>query len=187
MSSRSRRARGLAATLALTLASCSTTATIQRFDGPDNEAEIVRSDAHTLYVRSSNGQIYKLDRNAVGSIDHPGNVSMIVGAAIGVMAASVVLSLPDKDRDQAGAALGLIYGVPAAALLFSGGYYYLRSKDAAGNFENASTTVMPAPPTPQADPWQAPPPGHAPLPPPPPLPPPLPSAPAPPGDGGVHD
>jgi hypothetical protein len=183
------RSPALASLLVLTL-SCSTTATIQRVDGPDNEATIEHSDAHALYVRGSNGQLYRLPRSSVGDIDHPGNVNLILGAALGVMTAAIIISTRNEGENEARAALGVIYGAPSLGLILSGGYSYLRSKEAARKFEEAETSIAPAPPT-QAvpDSWLTPPPGKAaPLPPPPPLPPPLPVSPPPaqpPADGGA--
>jgi hypothetical protein len=177
------RSPTLASVLALTL-SCSTTATIQRVDGPDNEATIEHSDGHALYVRGSNGQLYRIPRRSVGEIDHPGNVNLIIGAALGVMTTLIVISARNAGQKEAAGSLGVVYGAPAGGLLISGGYFYLRSKDAARAFEEGDNSISPAAPT-QAvpDSWATPP-AAKPAPLPPPLPPPLPAAP-PPVDGGA--
>jgi hypothetical protein len=75
--------RRLVAVIALVcLGGCSSTATIVRTDGPDNEAEIANSDAAALYVRARNGQIYRINRESIADIDHPGNVEIIVGSLL---------------------------------------------------------------------------------------------------------
>jgi hypothetical protein len=90
-----------ATAVALAVSACSTTATIQRFDGPDVEATIEDSDARGLYVRASNGRIYRLDRNQVGDIDHPGNVALTVGAAlVGMLAITVAGTSKDSSRSE---------------------------------------------------------------------------------------
>jgi hypothetical protein len=134
-----KRRQTIAAMLAtLVMVSCSTTATITRWDGPDVEATIESSDAHALYVRGGNGQIYRLDRRQVGPIDHPGNVALTVGASLAALAAVTMAAVPARQDWNSRAALGLMYGLPAVGLIGSGGYFYLRSTSAAREFDRAA-------------------------------------------------
>jgi hypothetical protein len=61
---------------------CASTATIQRTDGPDNEARIVSSDAGGIYVPARNGQTYRIGRESISGIDHPGNVEILIGSIL---------------------------------------------------------------------------------------------------------
>jgi hypothetical protein len=74
--------------MAVTLGCAGTTATIHRTDAPPTEAEIDDSDASTLRLRGSTGNMLALDQYQVSSIDHPGNVWAVIG---GVYAAAGVL------------------------------------------------------------------------------------------------
>jgi hypothetical protein len=175
------RSPTVASLLVLTLG-CSTTATIQRTNGPDNEATIEYSDGDTLYVRGSNGQLYSLPRDTVADIDHPGNVALTVGAILATLAAVTIVSSRAEDRKDVTPFVAAIYGAPAVALMASGGYCYLRSKDASAKFHRGDDSVLPAPGYVRVPAFEP-----TPLPPPPPLPAPRPAAePAPPSpDGGT--
>jgi hypothetical protein len=139
---------------------CANTATIARTDGPDNEAFIERSDSQALYVRGSNGQIYRLARRSVGEIDHPGNVLLTIGAVLGVSLGVALAGSSAAERRDVLRPLLLIYGLPSLAMMLTGGLGYLRSVQAVQAFQAADTPVMAVPPAEiprQATPVPAPP------------------------------
>ena len=154
---------------------CASTATIARTDGPDNEARIVSSDAGAVYVSARNGQTYRIGRESISAIDHPGNVEILIGSIlVGVASLVAVAAYEDGDRDAV-APLALVYGGPGLALIISGLYRYISSVQAAQAFESAEVPVRAPPPPPPV--WMPlPPPGMAP-------PPALPTLPAPPPGG----
>jgi hypothetical protein len=143
---------------AVSFAACASTATIQRFDGPDTEAEIERSDQDAVYVRGSNGQLYRLERGKAGDIDHPGNVNMVVGAALLSLGALSLLSNDEQVSRRQRNTAAVIYGLPGLALFVSGLFVYMRSKGAARNFEHAPPMYVPVVPGAPAFPPPAPPP-----------------------------
>ena len=172
-----RRPRRLVSAVALItlgcFGGCASTATIERTDGPDNEARLVGSDAGAVYVRARSGQTYRIGRESISDIDHPGNVEILIGGLLlGLVTTIAVDVYEDGDRDAV-APLALVYGGPALTLMFTGLYRYIRSVQAAQAFESAEAPVRALPPPPPV--WMPlPPPGTAP-------PPVLPTLPAPPG------
>jgi hypothetical protein len=138
--------RVIAAVVLVCFGACANTATIGRTDGPDNEAFIDRSDAQALYVRGSNGQIYRLPRRSVGDIDHPGNVLLVVGASLVAALGLILASTPDADRSDFARPLAAIYGIPGAVMMAVGGFSYWRSVQAAAPFAEAATPAQAVPP-----------------------------------------
>jgi hypothetical protein len=130
------RTSALAAALTLA-AGCGTTATISRHRGPTIEGTIDRSDRAALYVTTPPGPRYLIERADVVEIDHPGNVTAMVG--LGYVAAGLaglaVGYLPRGEKSgfvaipRAMGWMGLFIGVP---LTLVGGGIYLRSRGAAG-------------------------------------------------------
>jgi hypothetical protein len=148
---------------------CSWTATIGRTDALDNEAEIEHSDADALYLRARNGQLHRIERHRVASIDHPGNVEMIVGAillGVGVMGAAQEWN-KNRDNDDT-AALLIIYGGSGLGLILSGLIRYIPSLKAAWAFQTADPPIKPLPPgaayPPPPAAYPPPPPGYRPPP-----------------------
>lgn len=154
---------------------CASTATIARTDGPDSEARIISSDAGGVYVSARNGQTYRIGRESISAIDHPGNVELLVGSLlVGFITLLVVSSYETVNSDELGIALA--YGSPGLWLMIAGGYRYMSSVQAAQAFESAEPP-FPAPPPPFPPVWMpVPPPGMAP-------PPGIPTLPAPPPGG----
>jgi hypothetical protein len=155
-------------------AGCAPTATIVRNDSPNNEAEILHSDERAIYVAGAEGQTYRIGRENVVDIDHPGNVELVVGGILLAFGGALVIGgVHDHDMGQRTA--GAIYGAPGLLLLGTGLYRYITSKSAASAFENVEH-----PPPPLGPPRLPPPMMPAPYPPvvPPPAPQP-PAAPAP--------
>jgi len=145
---------------------CASTATIARTDGPDNEARIVTSDLGAVYVSARNGQTYRIGRESISSIDHPGNVEVLIGSiVVGLVGLAVFGAYQDGgDRDVI-APVALLYGGPGLALLFTGLYRYMSSVQAAQAFESAEIPAGAPPPPPLAPVWTpVPPPGAAPPP-----------------------
>ena len=156
---------------------CGTAATIQRTDGPDSEARIVSSDASAVYVSARNGATYRIGRESIRGIDHPGNVELLVGSVMaGFITLLVALSYQTINTDELGVALA--YGGPGLGLAISGLYRYMSSVQAAQAFESAGAALPSLPPPPPP-----PPPGWTPVPPPATPPPGLPTLPAPPPAG----
>ena len=149
---------------------CGTAATIQRTDGPDSEARIVSSDASAVYVSARNGATYRIGRESIRGIDHPGNVELLAGGAMaGFITLLVALSYQTINTDELG--LALAYGGPGLGLAISGLYRYMSSVQAAQAFESAEPPFpAPLPPvwTPVPAPGMAPPPALPTLPAPPP-------------------
>ena len=172
--------RLVAVMVILCFGGCSSTATIVRTDGPDSETTIERSDVDALYVRARNGRIYRIPRESVTTIDHPGNVEIVVGGILTGLAVVIFGQLrastsSSSDRDAA-YLVAAVYGVPGLWLLTSGLAHYVPSVRAAHAFESVEMPVRPPPPfayppPPMTLPPPAPPPAVAPPPPPPPEPP----------------
>ena len=152
---------------------CSWTATIGRTDTLDSEAEIDHSDADALYLLARSGGMHRIPRHSVRSIDHPGNVEMIVGGLL--LGFGGALAVEEWDKNSGDARLiAAVYGVPGLTLLLLGAVRYFTSLRAAWAFQTADA--------PSGEPWPArppPPPPAAAYPPPAPYPP-APPPPAPP-------
>jgi hypothetical protein len=137
--------RLVAAVALVCFGGCTTTATIARTDGPDTEARIEHSDANAIYVRARNGGIYRIPRQGISDIDHPGNVEILLGSILAGIAAIGIAELrgsqSSSDRDAA-LTVGFVYGAPALWLITSGLMKYVPSVQAAHDFESAE----PAPP-----------------------------------------
>lgn len=134
----------------------------------------------------------------MADIDHPGNVTLVVGLALAALTAITVAGIYDdssnsaSDRRFATTIVGILYGVPALALMGSGGITYMTSRKNSRAFDQAFLTRLPPldmrypppPPPPPPPPARAPPAPSAPPVPPapysPPSPPPPPAA-----DGGA--
>jgi hypothetical protein len=148
----SRFGQRIAAWLVLcAFASCSTTATMSRNNGPAYEAEILSSDADFLSVRDNYGRQIVVSRDEVIEIDHPGNVLYTIGAVLVAMAtpmlvAGVLHSNRSSKSDWSG--MELVFGIPVAVtglcLAIPGWSRYRRSKVAAEAFEDANP-ILPVP------------------------------------------
>jgi hypothetical protein len=135
------------------LAECSTTATVSRLSGPECEANILDSDAHSLRVRDSYGRELRVPAEDVADIDHPGNVRLLIG--LGLVAMSVPLIVGDlaqrtrrSDQKSEWSGMGLVIGIPeivtGLALAIPGWLRYRHSKRAAQAFEDAHP-ILPIP------------------------------------------
>lgn len=135
-------------TIALSLG-CANTATIRRNNGPDLEAQIVSADPGALNVAGSDG-VYRIPREDVYDIDHPGNVTLGVGVgllALAVVAFAALAANGSLDRGT-GPAVGSLLAAPGAGLTFFGSVIYLRSKHASAAFEDQPRTDQPPAPLP---------------------------------------
>jgi hypothetical protein len=156
----------VAAVLLVCLSGCAT-ATIARRDGPDNEARIVSSDAGAIHVRARNGLTYRIPREAVIGIDHPGNVEVVFGAILLVLAGALFADLRDEGNSDA-LPISLVYGIPGVTLLATGLARYIPSVTAASEFTPAPAMPAPGygpapvPPIPPGGIWVPPPAGAAP-------------------------
>jgi hypothetical protein len=156
--------RLLAGIVMIAFTGCATTATISRTDAPDTEAAIVSSTPDALFVRGSNGKVYRLDRPSVGDIDHPGNVNMTIGGLLLGFVGLLLLSVSaGSENREALTPVGLIYGLPGLGLLAFGSYQYGKSVSAARAFTDYSgpayreQPLAPSAPQRSRD-WLAPPP-----------------------------
>jgi hypothetical protein len=182
--------RSVATVALVCFGGCASTATIARTDGPDTEARIVNSDLGAVYVRARNQQIYRIPRESVMAIDHPGNVEIIVGSILVGLVGLAIFQLRDEGDSDAILPVGLVYGTPGLALITSGLLKYVPSVQAASAYQsfepprNAPPGMvwappLPAPPPPAARPPQQPATPPAAPAPPAPTPPPLPPEPPP--------
>jgi hypothetical protein len=158
---------------------CSWTATVGRTDTLDSEAEIDHSDADALHLLARNGGIHRIPRHSVRSIDHPGNVEMIVGALLIGFGTAIAIDEWDKNSSDA-KVIAVVYGIPGLTMLMLGAVRYFTSLRAAWAFQTSDAPLgepLPARPPPPP-PAAYPPPAPYPPAPPPPAPPPPPPAPA---------
>jgi hypothetical protein len=125
----------------LTVVGCADTATVGRSDGPDIEARIQRSDTEALYVRSSNGQIYRAERKNVTDVDHPGNVLGWVGLSL-IGVSTLFLAETSNADPETRRGIAAVYGVPGVLMALAGWYSYFRSVNAARTFESAEVPAM---------------------------------------------
>ena len=156
--------RRLVAVVALVcFGGCASTATIARSDGPDSETHIDSSDAGGLNVRARNGRIYRIPRESVIAIDHPGNVEILLGSIlVGIMGIAVYSVHNDGNSSDQSVLLpvALVYGIPGVVLMTSGLVKYVPSVQAAHDFESAEVLAPGAwtpPPPPLRPPSAAPP------------------------------
>lgn len=136
------------------LAGCGSSATILRPDQARRRGEIVRSDANALYLRPAGGteELGRVERRDVADIDHPGNVAMLIGAAL-LGNFAVLLTQQDfrselvhgarGDTSTGALPLTLMFAVPGVLLLGSGTYHYVSSKSAARAFEHPDHAAPP--------------------------------------------
>src|SRR4051812_21512866 len=103
------------------LALACTTATIPRPDGFEIEASVDHSDQRSLYLRDAQGRPFRLRREEVADIDHPGNVALTVGATLGLMWDIPFAALPPEDREK-NAGRAVLMFAPLAAMAVVGGY-----------------------------------------------------------------
>jgi hypothetical protein len=116
------------------------TATVHRVNGPNIEAEIVGSDADGLQVASDQGTTYRLPRDSVAAIDHPGDVAAILGAIAIVVGGLVAVTASGARSDQARRKAflpGLAVSSAGFGLLLGGIIPYSRSRTAAQAFLDA--------------------------------------------------
>jgi hypothetical protein len=140
------RFRAAALSVAISLAGCSTTATIHRVSGPAYEAKILQSDATSLDVQGDDGRPYRVPREQVSDIDHPGNVLATVGAALLGFAGLISYVAATENgggpssRDTA-ITVGVVYGLPGLLMAVAGGSIWLSSKDKARACEESPLPV----------------------------------------------
>jgi len=116
------------------------TATVHRVNGPNVEAEIVGSDADGLQVASDQGTTYRLPRDSVAAIDHPGDVTAILGAIAIIVGGLVAVTASGARSDQPRRKAflpGLAVSSGGFALLLGGLIPYSRSRTAAHAFLEA--------------------------------------------------
>ena len=127
--------------------SCGTSATIYKKDGTYVEATILRSDSNNVYIKTYAGE-EPINKTLITDIDHPGNVSAVVGllligsAGLNAYAASQTY-YETRAIYVAGA---VIEGIVGISMLFGGLAIWTHSKDAlASNFSslNKDTFIKP--------------------------------------------
>jgi hypothetical protein len=157
--------RAAALSVAISLAGCSTTATIHRVNGPAYEATILESDPTSLDVRGDDGRPYRVPRQQVSEIDHPGNVLATVGAALAgfagliAWAAATDHSQSQSDRRNAAIVVSTVYGLPGLLMAVAGGSIWFSSKEKARALEEAPMPLATTPPPDRPaypSPWAAP-------------------------------
>jgi hypothetical protein len=128
---------------------CVAPATIYRPDGPPLEAVIEDSDVATLRMRDESGTPYALDQMQVSRIDHPGDPSFFAGILF--LALGVLILRPSLRDDIApeqagiGRLVGGMFAFTGAVSISFGGSAWLRSRRAAGMFNDARPPKPPRP------------------------------------------
>ena len=141
--------RTIAAALALTVALPACTATVHRINAPNIEGEIVGSDGDGLQVAGDQaGTTYRIPRDSVADIDHPGNVAAVVGLAAAIAGGLVAVTTggagSNESRRQAFIP-GLVLSTTGFALLLGGLIPFSRSMSASSAFRSASPRLRPLP------------------------------------------
>src|SRR5438046_3390850 len=103
------------------------TATIHRVNGPNIEAEIVGSDADGLQVASDQGTTYRVSRDSVAAIDHPGDVAAVLGAVAIVVGGLVAVSAGGDQSPRKAFVPGLAVSSAGFVALLGGLIPYSRS------------------------------------------------------------
>jgi hypothetical protein len=127
---------------------CSNTATITRRSGPNFEASIEDSDSESVYVRSGNGALYRVPRNDIVDIDHPGNVDLIIGAIlVGVTPAVAVDAAGESATNRVGmATAAVLFGLAGIILGIHGGIAWSSSISSASKLDRpARVQFLPLP------------------------------------------
>jgi len=78
---------------------CSTSASIERRNGPTVAGRIDASDANRLYLDAGEDERYWVDRSDIISIDHPGKVGMFVSAGLGAAGVGLLGISPFLNND----------------------------------------------------------------------------------------
>jgi hypothetical protein len=73
---------------------CSTSAAIERRNGPTIVGRIDYSDANRLYVTGDDDGRYSIERSDVANIDHPGKIGMVIGSITSGVGVSFLLLAP---------------------------------------------------------------------------------------------
>ncbi len=149
---------GICSVLALWLTAglaggCGTTATVHRRGGPAYEAEIVRSDANTLYLRDADGEIWPVPGAVVVDIDHPGNGPAAAGATLIGMGWLTMLwsQISGREHVKGEFPLGAIYSLSGMTILVLGGFRWKTSVAAAAAWKRSRGRR--APPLPSPPSW----------------------------------
>ena len=138
--------------LVAVLEGCSSSATIERRNGPTIEGRIDYSDANQLYVTGDDDARYSVERSDVTNIHHPGKVGTVIGAiASGVGVGFLLLAYtpgssdpghgPDYSNLRAlSAAIGVSYLITGLPILIANLAVHARSTSAA-----ATPSLQPLP------------------------------------------
>ena len=125
----------IATVVALCCGGCGMTATIHRWGAPPLEAQIVDSDSKSVYVEDDQGNRYRVPRDTITELDHPGNVALGIG--IGLLAIGSMLYFVDDDSgrepDEARRTMAIGYAIPGAILAAWGGYSWFGSRSSASD------------------------------------------------------
>lgn len=131
-----------AATILATTAACGATATVYTAGQPAIEGRIVGGDTSALYVQNAASEIYRVPKNRVHDVDHPGNVLFTVGAiGFGSIGSAVISQRNSQFARDVGPQL-LFYG----ALALLGGWQWWESSSAASVAPPAGMNILEVPP-----------------------------------------
>lgn len=125
------------AAVLLAATACSAPATIKTSGQPAIEGRIVGGDGQALYVQNGSNEVYRLPKNRVLDIDHPGNLVFTIGAIGFGSAVPLALSRP-LDRLDSDLAAQLLIFAGIAAL---GGWQWWLSSSAVEAVLPAGTEV----------------------------------------------
>jgi hypothetical protein len=141
-------------TLALltVLCGCSTTARVSLFDGRRFEARIQESDKENVVVETKAGWVVPIPRSEIADIDHPGNVTALVGLLLGaygaVNVATVVGTCDKNPLPEVACASAFLPITVGVSMALWGTSIWSASTKAAGSPEPSG--VVPSPPPPSA-------------------------------------
>lgn len=71
----------IALAVALSLAGCSTRATVTRVNGNDLSVKFAGSDSENVYIRTR-GETHAIPRSGIADIDHPGDTAAVIGGIL---------------------------------------------------------------------------------------------------------
>jgi hypothetical protein len=123
-------------------AGCSTSASIEREDGPRVRGEILGGSPDSIIVNTETGGVQLVSRGKISNISHPGNVATTVGLGL-VVVGIFSLIMQGPACDEAGRPSCVVVALPfgmGGAVFLSGAFSTLSSMHAADD-ESMVTAV----------------------------------------------
>ncbi|MCY1073027.1 hypothetical protein [Archangium lansingense] len=129
------------------LCGCSTTATISRVNGRTLDAKIRRSTPGAVVVQTDSGEEVSISRSDISDIDHPGNVSAVLGGLLGAYGVlNIAVGAPNCTSEGGAYCAGVFLPAALGASMLAWGLStWIGSTSAASN-SSSSGAVPDAPP-----------------------------------------